>query len=204
MSVTIVFGSVGSGKSTYAVREMLKNKKQKFYQNIPGVKLKNSVYISDQTVNELGKYTLSEGSKLIVDEASILFNSRHWKSFPKPLISWLKLHRHYKVKEVIMLSQSWDDLDITIKRLADKLIYIRKLGPFTLCLRVRKRVKIDKYTEQIIDGYRITSPLWLLLKPFKIIGLHFALPWIDDASIFFRPKYYKRFDSFDCPVLPTV
>lgn len=202
MSITIVFGSPGSGKTTYAVKEITKNKKKVYYNNIPEIKGKNAVYLSDDSVASLGEYTLPQHSNLIVDEASILFNNRRWKSFPKPLINWLKLHRHYKIDEIFFLSQSWDDIDITIKRLATKLIYIRKVGPFTLCRRVLKRVTIEQKTEQIIDGYRFTSPLWLLLKPFKLIGLHFVFPQIDYNTIMFRPFYYKKFNSYDAPLLP--
>lgn len=204
MSITIVFGSPGSGKTTYAVKEIFKHRKKFFYHNVPEIKLKNSFYLTDDSVASIGEYTLKPNSNLIVDEASILFNNRRWKSFPKPLINWLKLHRHYHINEIYFLSQSWEDIDITIKRLATKLIYIRKIGPFTLCRRVIKRVTIEQKTEQIIDGYRFTSPLWLLLKPFKLIGLHYVFPQIDYNTIMFRPKYYKMFNSYDCPALPQI
>lgn len=69
-------------------------------------------------------------------------------------------------------------MDVTLRRLADRLYYIKRMGPFTMMRRVYKRVKVDKETEQIIDGYKMVHMLFLLLKPFYyfsflVLGLGF-------------------------------
>ena len=211
--VSLVFGSPGSGKTTYAcylfhkdqkkIRKFLKRRRSSraqitakqmkkyglhkhYFANFPN---KLSTVFKDTL--KLGEFTLPQNSLLICDEAGIEFNNRGFKSFPKPLISWLKLHRHYKV-DCCFISQSWEDCDITIRRLADELWYLRKLGPFTLARRVKRFVDIND-DSQIIDGFVFRKLIYKLLPP----------PFHQDSfRIIFRPFYYKYFDTYEAPELP--
>lgn len=121
-------------------------------------------------------------SYIALDEAGIEFNNRAYKTMPKHTIAWFKKHRHYGC-DVDVFSQSWDDMDITIRRLANELWYMYKIGPFTLCRRVYKRLTIDKNTEQIIDGYRMANMLWIF-----VWFLQLGYPFQKKFMLTFRPS----------------
>ena len=206
--ISIYFGSPGAGKTTLACRAVKKARRRYAYTFTDfGC---NIADFDDVDLTGLGQWTFPPNSLLVVDEAGITFNSRKYKSLPQYTIGWLKLCRHYSV-DCIMMSQSWEDMDVSIRRLADRLYYIRKLGPFTLIRRVYKRVTINEETEQIIDGYKMVSMVYLLLKPlywlsYLVFGLGFFIkmlfPRFEEVSLVWRRPYYKYFDTHAAPDLP--
>lgn len=207
--ITVYFGSPGAGKTTLACREIAKSKKMynATFANF-GCKCATA---DDISLDGLGTWTFPPGSYIAIDEAGIEYNNRKFKTLDQNTIKWFKLHRHYRC-DLSVWSQSWDDMDITIRRLADRLYYVRKIGPFTMVRRVYKRVTVDKQTEQIIDGYRMVNILWLLLKPlyylsFAFFGLGFFLRFVlpfDEIKLVYRPLYYKYFDTHEAPPLPVL
>lgn len=207
--ITVFFGSPGSGKTTLACREIAKSQK-KYNATFANFGCKCAT-VDDISLEGLGKWTFPLGSYIAIDEAGIEYNNRKFKTLDQNTIKWFKLHRHYRC-DVSVWSQSWDDMDITIRRLADRLYYVRKIGPFTMVRRVYKRVTVDKQTEQIIDGYRMVNILWLLFKPlyylsFALFGLGFFLRLVlpfDEIKLVFRPLYYKYFDTHEAPLLPVL
>lgn len=187
--IRVFFGKPGVGKSTLCCKLAKLNSKK--YDNC-FINFRNTVpNVGSCSVDGLGEWTFPHYSYIALDEAGIEFNNRAYKSLPKPTIAWFKKHRHYRC-DVDVFSQSWDDMDITIRRLADELWYMYKLGPFTLCRRVYKRVTVDKQTEQIIDGYKMPSMLWLL-----VWFLQLGYPFQKKFTLTFRPFYYKYFDSWE-------
>lgn len=182
----VFFGSPGVGKSTLAVKMAKKSRKRyahtylNFYHQVPNCRV--------CSVDNLGEWTFPVNSYILVDEAGITYNSRKFKTLPQETIQWYKLHRHYGC-DVDVFSQSWDDMDITLRRLAVELWYMVKIGPFTICRKVFKRTTVDKQTQQIIDGYRMAHVLTILL------------PWLHNWMLTFRPFYYKYFDSWTRPAL---
>lgn len=197
--IDIYFGLPGSGKSTLAcklARQALKEGKS-VYSDFSVCAIKGCINFD---VSQLGKVTPIPNSLLILDEASIQFNNRNYKSLPLHTISWLKLARHYKV-DVVVFSQSFDDMDITIRRLANTLWYIRKCGPLSMVRRIKRRIGIDKDTKQIVDQYEFCK-LWTKILCLPLLKQLFMplSPWY----FLVRPVYYKMFDSWSAPPLPVV
>ena len=191
----LYFGSPGCGKTTFACKQLkdLQSKRGKkkygykrFYANFENT-LCNKISLSG-----LGDWTLPFNSYLAVDEAGIQYNNRKFKSFPQSTIEWCKLHRHYGV-DVDFFSQSWEDLDITIRRLVDEIWYLKKVGPFTVVRRIFKKVQVDENTHQIVEGYFLRKFFGIIFD--FIIGLC-------SFKIFLRAPYYKYFDTYDAPMKP--
>lgn len=190
--ITLYFGSPGSGKTTAGVRlihKCYKSKNDGYDHYLANFENTLSVY---QPVEGLGTWSPPFNSLYVIDEAGIDYNNRSYKSLKKETIAWLKLHRHYGV-DLAFFSQSWEDCDITIRRLADQLWYVRKVGPFTILRKVVKFVYVDKETHQIVDGYEMVPWIYQFL-PFPFHRSCF--------QIFLRKPYYKYFDSYSREELP--
>lgn len=196
--IVTYFGNPGCGKTTLAVKMAIKQKKYYDYCFCNFAHNIKDGYIAD--LDGLGEWTFPDYSFIAIDEAGIEYNSRSYKSLPKPAIAWFKKHRHYKC-DIAVFSQSWEDMDITIRRLSDQLWYLYKIGPFTLSRRIYKRVTVDKNSQQIIDGYSMASMLWLLVWPLQL-DWRFA-PFAPKFKLTFRPFYYKYFDSYSKDNIPV-
>lgn len=187
VTINLCYGYPGSGKSTYAAflaRKFLK-KGITVYSNvaIKGCKILNPRL-------DLGIYDTSD-SVILIDEASIEFNNRDFKSFPKTCISFFKLHRHYHC-QIYVFSQSFDDTDITIRRLCHNIFWIRN----TWIKYFISVTPISKFSDvingELIDSYEIhnfpflakkyifTPPAWqlfdtheadqLMVKDWRVFG----------------------------------
>lgn len=191
--IRIFFGSPGCGKTTLCCKFL--KQKQKTYDYAFGAFAHSVSGAGHCDFNDMGKWTFPEHSYVNDDEAGIHFNSRLTLKMPKRQIDYLKLLRHYKV-DMDLFSQAWDDIDVVLRRLAVELWYMYRIGPWTLCRKVYKKVMIDKNTHQIIDGYWMPSVLWLLAWPLQLLGITEKR-----YMLTFRPFYYKYFDSWDAPEL---
>ncbi len=186
--IRLFFGNPGCGKTTLACKLAKKARKQydhvytAFDSTIPGV--------SPCDLHDLGKWRFPSGSLINDDEAGINFNSRAYKSMSQPAIQYFKLHRHYG-HDWNIFSQSWEDTDITLRRLTVQLWYMYRIGPWTLCRRVYKRCMVDDNTHQIIDGYRMANMLWLFVWPLQL-----GWPFEKKFTLTFRPFYYRYFNSW--------
>lgn len=132
---------------------------------------------------DIGKYMI-EDAKIIIDEAGIEYNNRDFKSFPKDAIYFYKYHRHYRCS-VDVFSQSFDDMDVTLRRLAQNFYVVRKsFVPFcVVARRIRRKVGVDDQTKQIADLFFM------------------GLPVLDTKRIF-SPPLWKMFNSYSRKELP--
>lgn len=180
MSIKIYFGVPGSGKTTLAAKIVHDNLKKGIttYSNVP---IKGAI-LFDST--DIGKYDISDG-EMVLDEAGIVFNSRKFKTLPQSTIEWFKLSRHYGIRNIHVFSQSYDDMDITLRRLADEIFVIkRSIIPFVFCMRrIKVKVGIDEESHQITDQYF-----------FQFLGVKPYLGY----------KFWHMFDSWSAPVLPCI
>lgn len=204
--LNVYFGVPGSGKTTFAAyltkwalhenciisfckkhdcvfsRLILRSKYLKrridVYSNVPIT----GAYMLDAKL-DIGRYMI-EDAKIIIDEAGIEYNNRNFKSFPQEAIYFYKYHRHYRTS-VDVFSQSFEDMDITLRRLAQNFYVVRKsLVPFcVVARRIRRKVGVDDTTKQIADLYSM------------------GLPVLDTKRIF-SPPLWRMFNSYSRKELP--
>lgn len=197
MAVSLYFGLPGCGKTTLLAAKAKKGVRQRrryknVYSNvrlaIPGV-----TYIDNACI---GIYELRD-ALILIDEATLFADSRDHKNFPKHLIQFFLLHRHYNC-DVILFTQQWNAVDKKIRVITDRVFYVYKgfwTGkwwscyyriPYGIIIPDPKKDSSEKLGE-IVQGY---------CKPHFLVRLF--------SPKLFRPKYYKYFDSWAAPDLPEL
>lgn len=206
--LNVFFGVPGSGKTTFAAwltkqsmreswvirlckrwpdnslcKRILESKY--FYRGFPvwsNVPITGAYKLDPQ--KDIGHYMI-DGGKVIIDEAGIEYNSRFFKTFPPEAIYFYKYHRHYQTS-VDVFSQSYEDMDVTLRRLAQSYFVVRKsLVPFCVtCRLIRRKVGVDDQTHQIADLYSMGMPLL-------------------DTRRIFSPPLWKMFNSYSRKELPA-
>lgn len=204
--LNVYFGVPGSGKTTFAAYltkwALHENVLIRFCRKRPNRLtnlLLNSRYLKRRidvfsNVPITGAYQLNakedigrfmiEDAKIIIDEAGIEYNNRNYKTFSQEAIYFYKYHRHYKTS-VDIFSQSYEDMDVTLRRLAQNFYVVRRsLVPFcVVARRIRRKVGVDEHTKQIMDLYAM------------------GVPVIDTRRIF-APSLWKLFNSYSRKELP--
>jgi hypothetical protein len=172
----IVMGKPGVGKSTFAAKlaKLYLNKGYPVWSNTP---IRGCFQIDCR--KDLMSYNVSDGL-LIVDEAGIEFDNRDWKNFTKNLVEFFKTYRHYRM-HVLILSQSWEDVDKKIRQLASSIYILNPtiFGLTHLCLKeVSCYVGISE-DEQIVEKYSF--------KPFWLLGTRY----------YYKRDAWKMFDTYE-------
>ena len=129
-------------------------------------------------------FFMIENAKIIIDEAGIEYNNRNYKNFPQEAIYFYKYHRHYQTS-VDVFSQSYEDMDVTLRRLAQNFYVVRR-SLVSFCVvarRIRRKVGVDEQTKQIQDLYAMGMPLL-------------------DTKRIFSPPLWKLFNSYSRRELP--
>lgn len=179
-TMRLFIAAKGIGKSASAAKFLIKQQKygNKVYTNmddvqIPGVRVYETLDLGHKKV---------ENAYLQIEEVSLYFDNRNYKSTSKEFIRWLRSVRHHHLK-VDLFTQSYD-CDKKIRTMCDD-IYIgsKYFRVLTIWRRLRKSIAIKDAAldaeSQIVDELKFT-PWWL---PGSIL-------------ITYIPKYIKYFDSF--------
>lgn len=204
--LNVYFGVPGSGKTTFAayltrwalhenpvisfcrrhpnpvtgfiLRSKYLKRRIDVYSNVPIT----GAYRLDAKA-DIGFYMI-QNAKVIIDEAGIEYNNRNYKNFPQEAIYFYKYHRHYQTS-VDVFSQSYEDMDVTLRRLAQNFYVVRRsLVPFcVVARRIRRKVGVDEQTKQIQDLYSMGMPLL-------------------DTKRIFSPPLWKMFNSYSRKELP--
>lgn len=162
--ISVYFGVPGSGKTTFAAYLAKKDlkRKQRVFSNVP---ITGTFQLSCK--NDLGKFMITD-ARIIIDEAGIEYNNRKYKELDEATIYFLKYHRHYQTA-IDCFSQSHEDMDITIRRLAQRYYVVKKsLIPNVICCKaIGRRIGIDATTKQIIDEFfwRAFGTKWIYSRP---------------------------------------
>lgn len=178
------FGLPGCGKTTFASYLAMKYQFRNIdvFSNVP---IKDCYALKRE---DIGHYQISNGL-LIMDEAGIDYNNRGYKdknykekAMSEEAITFYKMYRHNHL-DIAFFSQAHDDVDVTLRRLCDRMYYVNKsMIPFFIVRReIVKLVEINKDTHQVEIQYK-----WKFLGRKRI----------------FSPIVWKMFDSYSTYSLP--
>lgn len=188
------FGKKGSGKSTLLSKiayENLKKGHQVYSQEVMSFKIRTKAFHKKELVSTIPieprniyDYSFPPGSVVLIDEASLLWSNRDFKSFDKKIVNWFQQQRKYKVS-VHLFSVSFD-IDKKIRDLCDEMYIVRKyMRVFSVAKHVvRKPIIVHPMGDAPASIQDDIIEDGLLLAPFG--GIKFTL----------IPKWTRYFDSF--------
>lgn len=201
MSVNLFFGLPGAGKTTIMASiayKTLKAKRPKYKHILSNVDFGSKPPFDKVTIikgDDLGKYEGFEDSLILIDEASLEWDSRDFKNFSKDKIQFFLLHRHWNC-DIYLFTQQWDAVDKKIRVITDRVYYVYKgiiTGhwiskyyriPYGIIIPDPNKKQSGEKLGEIVQGY---------CKPniFQRIFCHRV----------YRPRYYSFFDSWERPTL---
>ena len=130
--LTMVFGKKGAGKTTLLTKFAIKYMKlgYKVFSNVEIF----GTYKFDP--DQFGFVQFPPKSVILIDEVSLIWDNRNFKSFKPEVARYLRLMRHYK-NIVFMFSQSFD-VDKKIRDLCDQMYLASNIFGF---LSVARKIK---------------------------------------------------------------
>lgn len=194
--IYFIMGKPGSGKSTYFAHEMKKYTKLNkrlikrgktpwtiytdMHVNIPGIRIFNPKDLKD--------HWPEEKSVIFIDEISLIWDSRKFKSFDSGFTEFFKLHRH--AETIIYCASQAFDADLRIRQLTTHLMVTNNLfGIFALVRPVTR--KFPYFTEPSAEhGSDITD----------VYKMSIITSW----KLYFMPRYFKYFNSYIKPGRPYL
>lgn len=192
MAIRLYFGLPGAGKTTLLTAHALKYSKRKNFNVYSNVRLNIAKVIPIEN-EQIGKFNLHDGV-ILIDEGTIFADSRKFKTFADDLVKFFVMHRHFRLDLEIFL-QNYNRTDLTIRMLADKVYWIRKVGGLTFSVNIPMSVFIPRRETSDTSG-----------QAGEIENGYYRPPWY--AYLFCekirRKRYYDFFDSFECYRLPDL
>lgn len=179
-----VFGKKGSGKSTLLTKLAYRYRKRGWHvyttENLPG-----TFDIKDP--KQIFCMWFPEKSCIFIDEVSLIWDNRDFKSMDKRVVEWFRYQRHHKCR-VYFFSQTFD-IDKKLRDLADDMYLVNKyFRVFSIAKHiVRKPVVVHPGPEspaRIDDDMIVDGPL---------------LWFFGGRIVAFIPHWAKYFDSHKLP-----
>ena len=180
--LVFVFGKKGSGKST-----LIQKLSNKYYKN------GWTVYSTEESLNpeilpidpkNIYNYEFPDHSCIFIDEVSLIWDNRDFKTMDKKVIEWFRYQRHHKCR-VFLFSQTFD-IDKKLRDLTDEMYLVNKY--FRVLVRakriLRKPIVVHPSPEapaRIDEDLIVDGPLMAFFG-----GRLYA----------FIPYWAKRYDSF--------
>lgn len=182
-----VFGKKGSGKSSFLAKTALKYSKKGWivYSNVADLCISGVRIIDD--VSALGDVVPEANSVLLLDEVSLVWDNRNFKSFKDSTKEFFRLQRHYKCL-VYLFSQTFD-VDKKIRDLADNMYLVTQfLGRWSLLREINKSIVLTDASSEAES--RIAENL-----TFRSV-FHWRFTYL--------PHWQQYFNSFDLPERPQI
>lgn len=186
--VTLYFGLPGCGKTTIltaiAQKELRKIKKGRSKYKRVFCNFYCSGTFKFDYLKDFGKFDMSD-SLILIDEASLEQDSRDFKTFTFDKKQGFLLHRHF-CQDIVLATQQYNGVDLKIRNIVSRLFYVNKIFCFSKIVEIPPKIVFPKDTGEIVQGY---------VKPsfFQRLGT---------TKIYFRPFFYKFFNTLDRPKLP--
>ena len=216
--LTLFFANKGTGKTTllaaigndkryikkrinifkYIYKKYILKEDIKLYQDKYKTVFSNTSILNTYKIDmkkDFGKLYVMD-SLILDDEAPLDFSNR--VNMPDHQVAYFRLQRHYKTghdmsNDIVLVSQSWEDLNINCRRVYDN-VYILKKAPIlsmlfmsdiTAVKRIKKYIDINEDSKKPEDFYEFVFPLF--------------------GTIFFkRNDWYAYFDSLQHPPLQNI
>lgn len=208
----MVVGLPRSGKTTYSAVLTYKSVKKKNQQTKYKLSFWNSIFpwykcfkaydrvLSNTFIDgayqldfsDIGKYRI-KNSLLILDEAAMHVSNRNFKNLDEVFEKYLYIIGHDK-NDAIFISQS-DDIDKKIVDRCEKVYFIKKIGfNFSIAIQFMRQIVFSPVDGKFHFGFRMPNGIE------KFLG--FICPFLGYFKFFYRPKFYKYFNSYQSFDLP--
>ena len=180
--LVFVFGKKGSGKSTLI--QKLSNQYYKRGWTVYSTEESLNPHILPVDPRQLYNTNFPEHSAIFIDEVSLIWDNRDFKTMDKKIIEWFRYQRHHKCR-VFLFSQSFD-IDKKLRDLTDEMYLVEKyFRVFVRAKRIlRKPVVVHPSADapaRIDEDLIVDGPLMMFFG-----GRIYA----------FIPYWAKRYDSF--------
>lgn len=180
--LVFVFGKKGSGKSTLI--QKLSNQYYKRGWTVYSTEESLNPHILPVDPRQLYNINFPEHSCIFIDEVSLIWDNRDFKTMDKKIIEWFRYQRHHKCR-VYLFSQSFD-IDKKLRDLTDEMYLVEKY--FRVIVRakriLRKPVVVHPSADapaRIDEDLIVDGPLMMFFG-----GRIYA----------FIPYWAKKYDSF--------
>ena len=187
--IRFFIGLRGVGKTTLATK-----------YGIQHLKLGHQVYANFNLfgaykidLDQFSFYNVPPESAIFLDEASLLFSNRDFKTFKKEYEEYFRLSRKRHVY-IYLFSQSFD-VDKKIRDIVDEIYIVKKMfNVLTVAKRVNRSIVL--HVSENEDGSSNNS------ENFITEDYKYSSPF--SWTYAFIPRWIKFFNSFECPDLPPI
>lgn len=177
MGISLIIGDCGSGKSVHGAK-MCVNYMKKGYNVYSNLYLQGAKKFE---LTDLMNYDFGEDSVIFIDEAAShglgSRGSMYKNSITTNIVEFMTMYRHYRVKEIIVVSPSFSDVIPVVRDNATNIIVVKK-SIFNL-LGFNKTKRIWKYVD-IKEGEPKMSYDFVFLS----------------TRLHYRKNIFKYYDSY--------